>query len=366
MNQTVSLYRRRLPDFLIPFSSSRGKTIFKEALDEGNMESYFELGEQYITQARPEDCGLSTLVMILNSLGIDPGRTWHYPWRWYTEELLSCSQRDNNGISLPDFLKLALCNRTWSMGFYPTAQQALGLQSSHSCEIHQENAQFRFSSLETFRNAVIGTSRRSGFYIAVNSSRKVLGQTGDGHFSPLGGYHSASDLCLIMDVARFKYPAYWCPVPLLYQALEQKDPITNNTRGFVLLSRAKKHFAEICVSHMDITSLKNLPKPVSKDLLLNPTKDFLVILLHYFFDISEDMTTDMINKLDTQLVNTKESPLHAELLTLVKDMSPGFLQSSKLLSLAFENSSYEEPLNSYINKLRNVLGINLNNKIKSM
>jgi hypothetical protein len=31
-----------------------------------------------------------------------------------------------------------------------------------------------------------------------------LGQTGTGHFSPIGGFHESKDLVLIMDVARFK------------------------------------------------------------------------------------------------------------------------------------------------------------------
>ncbi len=35
-------------------------------------------------------------------------------------------------------------------------------------------------------------------------SRRALGQTGDGHFSPIGGYHRGKDLVLLMDVARFK------------------------------------------------------------------------------------------------------------------------------------------------------------------
>jgi Phytochelatin synthase len=32
----------------------------------------------------------------------------------------------------------------------------------------------------------------------------VLGQTGSGHFSPIAGYHAATDSVLILDVARFK------------------------------------------------------------------------------------------------------------------------------------------------------------------
>ena len=40
--------------------------------------------------------------------------------------------------------------------------------------------------------------------VVVSYSRKQLGQTGDGHYSPIGGYHRASDQVLILDVARFK------------------------------------------------------------------------------------------------------------------------------------------------------------------
>jgi len=40
--------------------------------------------------------------------------------------------------------------------------------------------------------------------VQVSYSRRTFGQTGDGHFSPIGGYHAGKDLVLILDVARFK------------------------------------------------------------------------------------------------------------------------------------------------------------------
>lgn len=243
------------------------------------------------------------------------------------------------------------------MGFFPTVQQEIPILSPSICGVCPKNAELRLSSLETFRNAIISTSRRSGFYIAVNSSRKVLGQTGDGHFSPIAGYHSASDMCLIMDVARFKYPPYWCPVPLLYQALETKDPVSENTRGFVLLSRSKNYFPETLVSHVDTTSLLNLPKKITEDILIFPTKDFLVIVLHYFYRIYEDLTQEIINNLNTQLEKIQEPVLHPELLSLVQDMNPNFTQISKLLKLVFEKTEFEEPLCTYIKRLKNDLGM---------
>jgi glutathione gamma-glutamylcysteinyltransferase len=66
-------------------------------------------------------------------------------------------------------------------------------------------------------------------------SRKVLGQTGDGHFSPVGGYHPGKDLALIMDTARFKYPPHWVPLSLLFEAMKATDKSTG------MLKRIKAH-----------------------------------------------------------------------------------------------------------------------------
>jgi len=38
--------------------------------------------------------------------------------------------------------------------------------------------------------------------LAVAYSRKAFQQSGDGHFSPIGGYDAVEDLVLLMDVAR--------------------------------------------------------------------------------------------------------------------------------------------------------------------
>lgn len=47
------------------------------------MNGYFKLAAQFQTQDEPSYCGLSTLVMVLNTLGVDPGRVWKGPWRWW-------------------------------------------------------------------------------------------------------------------------------------------------------------------------------------------------------------------------------------------------------------------------------------------
>ena len=52
----------------------------------------------------------------------------------------------------------------------------------------------------------------------LNFSRPSLGQTGAGHFSPIAAWHAASDMALVLDTARFKYPAFWAPVNKVLRA----------------------------------------------------------------------------------------------------------------------------------------------------
>ena len=59
---------------------------------------------------------------------------------------------------------------------------------------------------------------------------------GDGHFSPLGGYHELEDMVLILDTARFKYPPHWVPLAQLYQAMASVDAVTGKARGFIKLA----------------------------------------------------------------------------------------------------------------------------------
>ena len=72
--------------------------------------------------------------------------------------------------------------------------------------------------------------------LVVSYSRKVLQQTGSGHFSPLAAYDATSDSVLILDMARFKYGAHWVPLPLIFDAMRPIDPDTGKSRGYTLVS----------------------------------------------------------------------------------------------------------------------------------
>ncbi|CAH8481996.1 unnamed protein product [Schistosoma intercalatum] len=220
MPKVQEFYRRPLPRHCIPFSSPEGKHIFREALLSGQMEAYFSLASQFCTQEEPSYCGLASLVMILNALGLDPGRVWKGPWRWYHESMLTCClPRDvlTKGITLDDFVKIARC---------------YGLD----VDLHRVSPD---TSLSYFRDVVTKmTSGSSEGYLVVCYSRSALGQTGTGHFAPVGGYHPDRELVFLFDTARFKYPPHWVSLTKLWFSMNQVDPDTQLPRGFVVLRKA--------------------------------------------------------------------------------------------------------------------------------
>lgn len=215
-----SFYRRPLPEGQIPFSSAEGRRLFREALAAGHMEGWFALAEQFHTQAEPAFCGLGTLVVVLNALEIDPGRVWKGPWRWFGEELLDCclplEQVAARGVTLDELACLAGCNGAAADLF--RAEEA---------------------TLETLRAHVIEAARAPrGPVVVASYARRALGQTGEGHFSPLAGYHAERDLALVLDVARFKYPPHWVPLPQLHAAMGPPDAATGRSRGWLVLRRS--------------------------------------------------------------------------------------------------------------------------------
>ena len=91
-------------------------------------------------------------------------------------------------------------------------------------------------SADELRAALAAASRAPrGRVVVASYARGVLGQTGEGHFSPIGGVHEGRDLALILDVARFKYPPHWAPIERLHAAMLPFDPATSKSRGFIEL-----------------------------------------------------------------------------------------------------------------------------------
>lgn len=237
-----TFHRRALPPPAIEFSSLRGQKIFGEALAAGTMGGFFRLIEQFHTQDEPAFCGLGTLTMVLNALNVDPGRPWKGPWRWFHEGMLSCCEPlekvKERGIAWPSWLCIARCN-----GVYVEAHRADELGGD----------------LESFRKLVcaascqpIGCASENGAklkVLVVSYSRIQFGQTGDGHYSPIGGYHAGSDLVLVLDVARFKHPPHWVPLTEMYASMQRIDQETSRSRGFALLSPQRERASWLSLAY---------------------------------------------------------------------------------------------------------------------
>eukprot|EP00927_Polykrikos_kofoidii_P008063 TRINITY_DN1333_c0_g1_i4.p1 TRINITY_DN1333_c0_g1~~TRINITY_DN1333_c0_g1_i4.p1 ORF type:complete len:478 (-),score=66.50 TRINITY_DN1333_c0_g1_i4:47-1405(-) len=215
------VFRKQLPPPAIQLAAPEGRSIFKEALADGTAETFFPLVEQFRTQDEPAFCGPATLVMVLNALGVDPGVLWKGPWRWYHELTLDCckspEEMAKEGIDWEEWICLARC-------------QGLSVDG-----LRADTAK---ASLEDFESRCAKICADPGARaLVIAYSRKAVGQSGDGHYSPIGAYHKGRSLALVLDTARFKYPPHWLPVADLWEAMCWKDQSTSRSRGYVTFSR---------------------------------------------------------------------------------------------------------------------------------
>lgn len=251
--QRRTFYRRTLPESCVALSSPEGQSRFSSAMATQGTKSFFPLIEQFTTQSEPAFCGISTLVIVLNTLAIDPRRAWKGPWRWYEESMLNCcldpETIKQTGITINDFRCLAICQGLAVKAvlvddLLGSMNTINGTTGDGGRDEEDNKNKSNDKAIDEFRQAVKqactatdnANSATKDEYLVVSYSRKVLGQTGSGHFSPIAAYDEASDSVLILDTARFKYGAHWASLPLVFQAMIPKDPDTGKSRGYILLS----------------------------------------------------------------------------------------------------------------------------------
>ncbi len=216
-----TFHRRDLKPPCVALSSAEGRTLFKEAIVDGKSDIYLPLADVMNTQSHPAYCGVASLAVVLNCLLIDPKRTWKGVWRWWSDEMLDCctplEKIKMKGMTLGKLNCLAKC-------------QGAKSELTHGDAI----------SIEEFRKIITGSCASLDSsqmkIIIVNYSRPALNQTGSGHFSPIGAFHTEKDMVLVLDVARFKHPAHWVPLAVLHAAMAAADPESGKPRGFLVVS----------------------------------------------------------------------------------------------------------------------------------
>ena len=208
-----------LPTSLVALDSPEGQRLLVEA---DARSDFFGLAQSYTTQMNPGYCGVASIVMVLNALQV--------PAPTATEWSAPVFTQDN---VFNDKAKTVL-----QPGFRGgmTLQQLADIVQSHPATTRIVHA--GDSSLEEFRTLVSKNLAAPGDYVIINFERSEIGQEFMGHISPLGAYDAKADKFLVMDVARYKYPPVWVDAAALFRAMNTKDIVSGNTRGYVLVTAA--------------------------------------------------------------------------------------------------------------------------------
>jgi hypothetical protein len=210
-----------LPDTLINLNSDQGARLL---LESEAMNAYWPLSIQFVTQKNQAFCGVASLVMVLNALGVPAPTTPEFePFRTFTQDNVLNERTEKiqpeailakTGMTLDQFGEV--------LGTYPVKADV-----RHAAE----------SSLDEFRTLATQYLGAPDRYVIANYLRDAIGQERGGHFSPLAAYDADTDRFLILDVSRYKYPPIWVEADDLFAAMDTPDADNDNrTRGFVLVS----------------------------------------------------------------------------------------------------------------------------------
>src|ERR1700749_2351975 len=212
-----------LPDNLTGFSTHDGEVYFAES---DAREAYFPLAENFLTQKTQSYCGVASMVMVLNALGLPAPEVPEYaPYRTFTQDNVLSERTD------------AVLPRETLARQGMTLDQIGGILALEpvKAEIHHASE----SSVDEFRKLASAYLREPGHFVIVNYLRKALGEERGAHISPLAAYDGRADRFLILDVARYKSPPVWAKTADIFAAMNTPDAVNDNkTRGFVLVTAA--------------------------------------------------------------------------------------------------------------------------------
>ncbi|MEM7556252.1 MAG: phytochelatin synthase family protein [Cyanobacteria bacterium P01_A01_bin.84] len=207
---------------LIAFNSDKGEELLVKSK---SREDFFPLSMQFTTQVNQAYCGVASMVMVLNSLGIEAPESQSYkPYRVFTQKNFFSNQATRKVVKPEIVARQGM-----------TLEQMGQLLGSYNVNVKVHHA--GNSSLEEFRRLAATNLKQENNFVLINYLRKAIGQKRGGHISPLAAYNEAEDRFLILDVSRYKYPPVWVKTADLWKAMNTVDSSVNKTRGFVLVSK---------------------------------------------------------------------------------------------------------------------------------
>lgn len=218
MPRSLAAQTLPLPDSLIPLTSAEGQVLLR---DSEALADYVPLSSQFVTQINPAFCGVASMVMVLNALGIPAPLAPEWDRGYFTQDNIFSEQTE------------AIIGRT------AIARQGLTLaELAGILETYPVTADIHYGSdvnLEAFRDLIRTNLETPGNYVLINYLRRAIGQERGGHISPLAAYDADTDQFLILDVSRYKYPPVWVSAETLWESVNTVDPVSGKTRGFLLI-----------------------------------------------------------------------------------------------------------------------------------
>lgn len=212
-----------LPDQLIGLASEAGEKLLFES---EARRPYLPLSIHFVTQKNQAYCGVASITMVLNALGMPaPADGAYAPYRLFTQDNVLNAATE---AIVPEAVIAARGMTLDQLGM---------LLGSHGVAVSVRHAED--VTLAQFRREAVHYLAQGGHHVLVNYLRRTLGQERGGHISPLAAYDADSDRFLILDVSRYKYPPVWVGARQLFDAMHTPDADNGGrSRGYVLVRRA--------------------------------------------------------------------------------------------------------------------------------
>ena len=306
MEKIEYVYKAKEPTEGINYSSDISKKLLLESLQDNTANPFFELSDQFTTQTYGSYCGPTNILIILNSMKIDPGSTIFRNWKWYHEKNIhSCDLESvhDHGMPITDMKYVFEKNKVRALLYRPICEINNNVFFMHNIDInvlfdknkfknyilYEDICSFKYSTIKNvylknaketgeniifynlvdenfFRICILASTLYNNFYILCNIHRSQLGQEGGGHYLPIMAYNIKNDYILLFDCARFKYNSRWHKVKTVFEAQNGKDRVTNLSRGFIAAIKPNINKNKILITKDNVANIskKNIEYFVSK------------------------------------------------------------------------------------------------------
>lgn len=195
---------------------------------------YFWLQQGFEAQVNQAYCGVATVTTVMNSfstsdlaLPIDYDYYDPYPYATQNDVFSDCvtntvvyTDDDFDGIfAIPFGLGMGQVEALMKC-FFPAA--AAGANKRH-WRVTATHVDPSLVTVDQTRQDLMDLLQSAGARAIVNFDRSLVYEEGGGHWSPVAAYSVVMDAFLILDVAKYKYPATWVPTITLHNAMATVD-----------------------------------------------------------------------------------------------------------------------------------------------